>query len=157
MPGDKQEITMLTRSAPGEVRRHAAGTIRVSPPRQSGSTALGDLLPAIDGDGKVVRLRASSRKKPGSPRWDGTGKSEVIDLRWRRPASRRDSGLSEWRLGEWNATSKSLAEEIEKHQYALETDDDSRHRIAVNFLAAGVLVLLTIIGEWAVSTLAQVT
>jgi hypothetical protein len=148
---------MLTRPAPGEAPRHTAGTNGISPFPQSNSPTPGDLSPPIDGDGKVVRLRASSRKQSGSPGWDGTAKSQVIYLRSRRPASRRDSGLPEWRLGEWNTTSKSLAEEIEKHQYALETDDDSRHRIAVNFLAAGVLVLLMIIGEWAVSTLAQVT
>jgi hypothetical protein len=148
---------MLTRPTPDEARRHAAGSRMISPSPRSSSAAMGDSLPPIDRDGKVVRFRTSSRKKPDLPRWNGLGQSNVIDLRSRHPALRKESGLPEWHLREWSTTSKSLIEDIEKYQYASETDDDDRHRMAVNALAAGVLILLMIIGEWAVITLAQAT
>jgi len=124
----------------------------IQPFRQTSSATKDGSLPLTDGHGTVVRFRAPSRKQPGLRAWDGTGKSDVIQLRPRRPASRRHSDLAER-----ETTSKSLIEDIERYQYPADTDDDDRHRMSVNVLAAVVLILLMIIGEWAVNMLVKVT
>jgi hypothetical protein len=144
---------MLTRPAPDEARQHCVGTSMIQPFRQTSSATKDDSLPLVDGHGTVVRFPTPSRKQSGLRGWGGTGKSDIIHLRPRRPASRRHSDLTER-----DTTSKSLIEHFERYQYPTDTDDhDDRHRMSVNVLAAVVLILLMIIGEWAVNTLVKVT
>jgi hypothetical protein len=55
-------------------------------------------------------------------------------------------------LQRWDETAKSSPEVIKT--YSIQVDDDYDHRMLVNALAAAVLVVLVISGEWIFSALA---
>jgi hypothetical protein len=96
--------------------------------------------PLFDGDRKVIAFPVqgiSSRRAPGSRSWDATGDSKIAHFRRHRHASlssKRTAKLQEVNSGKSNA--------------ATQNDDDLRHRMLENFLAAATLILHIIAGNW---------
>jgi hypothetical protein len=141
-------------AAPDEVRRRHLIKNLMPPSQQTSSTTKDNSLPLIDGDRKVIRFRSYSaafRQKSGLQTWDRLGESNVVRFRSRGHAFRPEPEPRRW-----NATGKSRIENIDKYEYASEGDDDYRHRMLQNILAAVVLIALVIAGCWVVNALATV-
>ena len=75
-------------------------------------------------------------------------KGEYNVIRFPRAASAKPT------LQRWGETAKSSPEVVKNH--SIQGDDDYDHRMLVNALAAAVLVMLVISGEWMFSTLATI-
>jgi hypothetical protein len=141
-------------SASAEARWHKVGANPILPSQRRSSVPGGISLLPVDAERKVIcfpSYSAASRQKSDLRREVRTGESNVIRFR-SRSLARPESGPQRW-----DTTRKSPTEDIENSKYTPEIDDDHRHRILVNALAAGVLIALMIAGEWVVSTLAQIT
>src|SRR5262249_60874218 len=88
----------------------------------------------------------TSREKPALPMWDKNGEYNVIRLSQVSPVK-----STRQRRGE---TGKSQPELLTNPNSR--GDDDYHHQMLENALAAAVLVVLVISGEWIISTLATV-
>jgi hypothetical protein len=141
-------------TTPDEVRRRHVSTSLMLPSQQSRSTTKDNSLSLVDGDSRIIRLRAHGvafRQNPSLRRSDGMGGSNVIHFHSRGNASRLES-----KLRSWNTAGKSPIENIDRHESASESDDNYRHRMLENILAAVVLLVLMISGYWVVNALAAV-
>src|SRR5712671_1821567 len=74
-----------------------------------------------------------------------TAQPKVVRFRPRVIASRRELGL-----GSWDAMDDSPVDDLRKYESAPDGDDDYRQRMLTNFLAAAVLIVLMITGDWVV-------
>jgi hypothetical protein len=107
-----------------------------------------------DRDRKVIPFRANAAptRTLGLQSGDMNFVSNVIHFRPRQHASRN-----------WHAAANAPAVNAEKsfegkfgnHEAAAKADDDHRHRMVVNLLAAAVSIMLIIAGDWMVSTLVK--
>ena len=108
----------------------------------------------VDRDRKVIPFRANAAPTRTLGLQSGNTKcaSTVIHFRPRQHAPRN-----------WHAAANARAANAEKsfegkfgsHEAAAQADDDHSHRIVVNLLAAAVLIMLIIAGDWMVSTLVK--
>jgi hypothetical protein len=111
------------------------------------------MRPLADGESKVIRSSshgAANHRGSGLRRWDTTDQSNVIPFRSRDAASRRE--LTQWILG---LPGEPMVEEIGIHECTPENDNDYRHRVLVNILATGVLIVLMTTGYWTVNTMVK--
>jgi hypothetical protein len=98
------------------------------------STTAEESLSLSDGGGKIIRLyprAVASQRQPALPIWDRNGEDNVIPF---------PHAIS--------------AEHVENR--SIQGDDDYDHRMLINALAAAVLVVLVVSGEWIFSTLATI-
>ena len=110
----------------------------------------------VDRDRKVIPFRANAAPTRTLGLQSGNTKcaSTVIHFRPRQHAPRN-----------WHAAANARAANAEKsfegkfgnHEAAAQADDDHSHRIVVNLLAAAVLIMLIIAGDWMVSTLVKMS
>lgn len=108
----------------------------------------------VDRDRKVIPFRANAAptRMLGLQSRDTNCASTVIPFRPRQHAPRN-----------WHAAANAHAANAEKsfegefgnHEAAARADDDHRHRIVVNLLAAAVSIMLIIAGDWMVNTLVK--
>ena len=141
-----EQIEFHLAVAASEVPRgHSSVATSMFPPEQL-SMRPSD-APLIDGDRKVIAFPVqgiSSRLAPGSCSWDATGDSKLAHFRQRHhasPSSKR--------------TAKSHEVNSGKTEAATQNDDDHRHRMLENCLAAAALIPLIIAGNWILSTLVK--
>jgi hypothetical protein len=95
---------------------------------------------------------AAASRKAAQRSGDTAGKPNVIRFRPRGIASRRELGP-----GRWDEMDDSSVADLREHESAPQGHDDYRQRMVANSLAAAVLVVLMITGDWVVSTLAAAT
>jgi len=127
-------------------RRRIAANLTLRP-QGINSTTADHSLSLSDGAGKIIRFyprAVASQGQPALPMSDRNGEYNVI--RFPHAASARSA------LQRWDETAKSSPELIKTH--SIQGDDDYDHRMLVNALAAAVLVVLVISGEWIFSALA---
>jgi hypothetical protein len=110
------------------------------------STRAEDSLSLSNGGGKIIRLyprAVASREKPALPMWDKNGEYNVIRFSQVAPVKSTPQ-----RGGK---TAKSQAEFLANPNSRV--DYDYHHQMLENGLAAAVLVVLVISGQWILSTL----
>ena len=130
------------------------GRRRIAPnltlrPQGINSTTADHSLSLSDGAGKIIRFyprAVASQGQPALPMSDRNGEYNVI--RFPRAASGKST------LQRCGKTAKSSPELGKNH--GIQGDDDYDHRMLVNAIAAAVLVMLVISGEWMFSTLAAI-
>jgi hypothetical protein len=76
------------------------------------------------------------------------GDRDVIPFRPHGFVPRLKSSLESYDL-----TGDSPVEDLRKYKHASETNDDFRHRVLVNLLAATVVIVLMVIGSWMADTI----
>jgi hypothetical protein len=120
-------------------------------PQQTSPIMMANSLSLADGEPKVIRFSArgaAHHRESGLRRWDTKGQSNVIPYRLRGAASRRE--LAQRILGlPGESTVLGMCE------CAPENDNDYRHRMLVNILATGVLIVLMTTGYWAVNMMVK--
>jgi hypothetical protein len=127
-------------------RRRIVAKLMLRPQRINSTTA-GDSLSLSDGGAKIIRFYPrASQGRPALPMSDRNGEYNVI----RFP----DAASAKSALQRWDETAKSWPELVKTH--SIQGDDDYDHRMLVNALAAAVLVVLVISGEWIFSALATI-
>jgi hypothetical protein len=120
--------------------------------RSAGYAPDGAVVSPSDGDSKIVRLRwpgVPASRKAALRSWDTKDESKVIRF---RPRARRELGQ-----GNWDAMDGSPVEDLRKYESTLESDEDYHQRMVTNFLVTVVLIVLTVGGSWAVTTLVTAT
>jgi hypothetical protein len=65
-------------------------------------------------------------------------------------ASRRELGV-----GRYGATGESPIKGLQEYKSAIEIDDDYRHRMRLNLLAAVAVIMLIVSGSWVMNTLVE--
>jgi hypothetical protein len=103
-------------------------------PRRANSAAADESLPLSRGGGKIVRFYSrpvASQTRPAFPIWDRNGKDNVIPFPHAASVARVEIR-------------------------SIQGDNDYHYRMLVNALAAAVLVVLVVSGEWMFSTLATI-
>jgi len=137
-------------TAVGDVgRRPWVATDLTIRPQKTHSTRAEDSLSLSNGGGKIIRLyprAVASREKPALPMWDKNDEYNVIRFSQVAPVKST--------LQRGGKTGKSQPELLTNPNSR--GDDDYHHRMLENALAAAVLVVLLISGEWIISTLATV-
>ena len=136
-------------AAGDDVGRHRIAANWTLRPQRTNSTTADDSLSLSHGAGKIIRFyprAVVSQGQPALPMSDWKGEYNVI--RFPRAASAKSA------LQGWGETAKSSPELGKNH--SIQGDDDYDHRMLVNALAAAVLVMLVISGEWMFSTLATI-
>jgi hypothetical protein len=136
-------------AAAADVDRHRITANRTLRPQWTNSTNADDSLSLTDGGEKIIRFyprAVASQVQPALPMSDRKGEYNVI--RFPRAASAKPT------LQRWGETAKFSPEVVKNH--SIQGDDDYDHRMLVNALAAAVLVMLVISGEWMFSTLATI-
>ena len=129
-------------------RRRIAANLTLRP-QGINSTIADHSLSLSDGGGKIIRFyprAVASQGQPALPMSDRNGEYNVI--RFPHAASARSA------LQRWYETAKSSSAHVKSHN--IQGDDDYNHRMLVNALAAAVLIMLVISGEWMFSTLATI-
>ena len=135
-------------AAADDVGRHRIAANRALRPQRTNSTTADDSLSLSDGTGKIIRFyprAVASQGQPALPISDRKGEYSVI--RFRRAALAK-SGLQS---GETAKSSPGLVKDR-----SIQVDNDYDHRMLINALAAAVLAMLVISGEWMFSTLATI-
>jgi hypothetical protein len=140
---------MRTRFKTEHIDLHLAGA---SPDAHGGrgSAATGTVrrysAPPKHDERRIVAFPAhaiSTRKAPSRENWDANRGSNVVDFRRHRTSPSKAAGrFNEASVGRPEAS----------HQ----GDEDHRHRMFMNLLAAAASVLLIIAGDWMFSTLAKI-
>jgi hypothetical protein len=100
-------------------------------------------------------LMSSGQINSAIPRhlWStGDGNENVISFRPRGADSRRELGLVRY-----VTLDDSPVEGLQAYESAPESDDDYRHRMRVNLIAAIVVITLIVTGSWVLDTLANAT
>ena len=136
-------------AAADDVDRHRIVANRTLRPQRTNSTTADDPLSVSDGSGKIIRFYAravASRGQPALPMSDR--KREYNVIRFPRAASAKPT------LQRFGETGKSSSAHVKSRN--IQGDDDYNHRMLVNALAAAVLIMLVISGEWMFSTLATI-
>jgi hypothetical protein len=77
-------------------------------------------------------------------------KENVISFCPLGTASRRELGV-----GRYGATGGSPIKGLQEYKSAIESDDDYRHRMRVNLLAAVAVIMLIVSGSWVMDTLVE--
>jgi hypothetical protein len=130
--GQIESRSIITTASDAGRRRIATNlTLR---PQRANSTAAGESLSLSDGRGKIIRFyphAVASQRQPTLPMWEGKGEDNVIPF-----------------------PHAASAEHVKNR--SIRGDDDYDHRMLVNALAAAVLVVLVVSGEWVFSTLATI-
>ena len=130
-------------------RRRIAANLTLRP-QGINSTTADHSLSLSDGAGKIIRFyprAVASQGQPALPMSDRKGEYNVI--RFPRAASAKPT------LQRCGETAKSSSAHVKSH--SIEGDDDYNHRMLVNAIAAAVLVMLVISGEWMLNTLATIS
>ena len=148
----KQIDLHSTGAAAGERRSRGTSASRALPLEQRTLRRASEL--PFDRDRKVIPFRANAAptRRLGLQSGDTNFVSNVIHFRPRRHAPRN-----------WHAAANAHAANAEKsfegkfgnHEAAAQADDDHSHRMVVNLLAAAVLIMLIIAGDWMVNTLVK--
>ena len=128
-------------------RRRIAANLTLRP-QGINSTIADHSLSLSDGGGKIIRFyprAVASQGQPALPMSNRNGEYNVICF----PHAALAKSLQRW-----DETAKSSPELIKTH--SIQGDDDYDHRMLVNALAAAVLVVLVISGEWIFSALATI-
>ena len=136
-------------AAAADVGRHRITANRTLRPQWTNSTNADDSLSLTDGGEKIIRFyprAVASQVQPALPMSDRKGEYNVI--RFPRAASAKPT------LQRCGETAKSSSAHVKSH--SIEGDDDYNHRMLVNAIAAAVLIMLVISGEWMFSTLATI-
>ena len=132
--------------AADDVSRHRITANRTLRPQWTNSTTADDSLSLSDGDEKIIRFYPRAVASQGQPALPMSDRYNVI--RFPRAASAKPT------LQRCGETAKSSSAHVKSH--SIEGDDDYNHRMLVNAIAAAVLVMLVISGEWMLSTLATI-
>jgi len=108
----------------------------------------------VDHDRKVIpfRANAATTRTLGLQSGDTNCASTVIHFRPRQRPPRNWHAAANARAA--NAE-KSFESKFGNHEAAAQADDDHSHRMVVNLLAAAVLIMLIIAGDWMVNTLVK--
>jgi hypothetical protein len=96
----------------------------------------------------LMASRQTCSPMRGSSRLLTNGDGNVIRFRPRSTPPR-----CELSLASFDMTSDSPVADLRKYEHATESDDDYRHRMRVNCLAAVVVIVLTVAGSWMVDTI----
>jgi hypothetical protein len=143
-------IDLRSKSAvPGDVARwpRVATNLTAQPHYQkTDSSTAEDTLSLSSGGGKIIRLyprTVASREKAALPMWDKDGEYDVIRFSQVAPAK---SALQRW--GKTARVQPKLL--TSPNSWG---DDDYHHQMLENALAAAVLIVLVISGQWIISSL----
>ena len=141
------DLRSISTAADDVGRRRIAANPTVRPQRTNSTTA-SDSLSLSDGCGKILRFyprAVACQGQLASPMWDRNGEYNVIRLR------RAALAKSALQRGETAKSSLGLVK-----NRGTQVDDDYDHRMVINALAAAVLAMLVISGEWVFSLLAAI-
>ena len=136
-------------AAADDVSRHRIAANRTLRRQRTNSTTADDSLSLSHGAGKIIRFyprAVASQGQPALPMSDR--KDEYNVIRFPRAASAKPT------LRRCGETAKSSPVHVKSH--SIQGDDDYNHRMLVNAIAAAVLIMLVISGEWMFSTLATI-